>query len=63
MREARIIMMSEPKISCALHPCPDGYARSKMPIRGVLMCQRDLIDDVDPERFSDELRDRVLAWF
>ena len=56
-------MMSEAKISCALHPYLDGYARSKMPIRGVLMCQRDLIDDVDPERFSDELRDRVLARF
>ena len=28
----------------------------------MLMYRHDLIDDADLERFSDELRDRMLVW-
>ena len=46
-----------------LRDCLDGYSRSKMHTHLVLMYRHGLIDDADLERFSDELRDRVLVWF
>ena len=46
-----------------LRDCLDGYSRSKMHTHLMLMYRHGMIDDADLERFSEELRDRVLAWF